>query len=495
MFIFGYSSKQADVQLKRMIEKDQPGALITFARNITTLDQISLVNQRVQAWSTAASGVPLLIMVDQEGGSVARLKVGTSLPSALALGETNDPALIRGYGQALGRLMAKLGFNVNLAPVLDLSDPQSISFIGPRSFGSRPDDVGSLASSFAEGLAAAGVVPTAKHFPGHGGIATDSHRVTPLKLSTLDELLTGDLVPFKHFARGVYPRAVMMAHISYPQIDPSGAPSAFSSVIIEDILRGRLGYDGLVITDDVEMAGASAVGSVEERTVRAIEAGNDMVMIAWSADRQQRARDAVLNAVHHGRISMDRINQSVRRILAYKQKLGVFPKPYETLAQLKSSVDSFSERIKRFNFAKTAKSNIPLRGYLEKNSPVTLLAADYRFFRNFENHYNGPVHFVHLRPDVREELERRLLARPNQLFVFYASGARTATWLNQLTPDIKKRIIVVNANQAGAIDNQRAFLGIFQMNTLAAEAGQWLARFLSEPKTDQNFVRIGDKPN
>ena len=197
MFIFGYSGARPDAALKRLIETEQPGcAWSAFTRNIVSLDQIGNLNQRVQTWSK----VPLLIMVDQEGGNVARLKVGTSLPSALSTGETNDPKLILQYATALGSLMAKLGFNVNLAPVLDLSDPQSISFIGPRSFGARPDGVGAIASAFAKGLANAGLVPTAKHFPGHGGIAADSHQMTPRKLSTLEELVDGDLVPFRYFA-------------------------------------------------------------------------------------------------------------------------------------------------------------------------------------------------------------------------------------------------------------------------------------------------------
>lgn len=480
MFIFGYSGTQPDTGLKRLIEKEQPGALITFARNIITLEQIRSVNRQAQAWSQAISKVPLLIMVDQEGGNVARLKVGTSLPSALSLGETKDPNLIQDYAHALGLLMCKLGFNVNLAPVLDLSDPQSISFIGPRSFGGRPDGVAPLANAFAKGLADSGVIPTAKHFPGHGGIAADSHQTTPRKLSTLEELVSGDLVPFRYFASADFPRAVMMAHISYPQIDPSGAPSAFSSVLIEDVLRGRMKYDGLIITDDVEMNGANIAGTMEERSVRAIEAGNDMVMVAWSAQRQERSLEAVYKAVEDGTIPVARINRSVRKILEYKLRLRDHKEPQESVAMLRASLDKYSQHVKRYNFMKAVTANASLRGYLRHSAPVTLMASDRRFFENFTQQYRGPVRFLQLAPDVRDELETRILSSPSGIFVYYASGTRTARWLNQLTPDIKKHIIVVNANQAGMIDGRRGFLGIFQMNTLAAESGKWLAKFLTD---------------
>lgn len=488
LLIFGYAGTTFEPNqtllspLQKLIKEQQPGALITFGRNIKTLSQIAHMNQQAQIWAKEATGIPLLIMVDQEGGNVARLKVHRSLPSALALGETRDPQLIEQYGEALGVLMQQLGFNVNLAPVLDLSDPNSISFIGPRSFGMQPTDVGLSASAFARGLARGGVIPTAKHFPGHGGVVQDSHRETPRKLSTLEELVESDLIPFQKFAEADFPKAVMMAHIAYPQIDPSGTPAAFSPVFIERVLRQKFHYTGLIITDDVEMSGANIAGTIEDRVVRAIEAGNDMVMVAWSATRQRRAVEALVSAVESGRISEARLEQSLKRILSYKFKLN--QKPYvfdpQKLAVEQARLESFAERVKRSNFAKTTLSNRRLRGSQTQRPTVTVLAADPRFYMEFRQQYGAKAHFEKLTPDSQEDLETQLLSHPEQTFIYYASGAQTARWLNQLTSEVKKRVIVVNTIQAGAIDNRQNYSGVFQLNTSAPESGAWLAQFLTK---------------
>lgn len=483
MLIFGYSGTTAEGSLERIIRNYRPGAIITFSRNITSFDQIRDVNKRAQVWAQAGGGIPLLIMVDQEGGNVSRLRVHPGLPSALALGETKNLDLVEKYGTALGHLMGQLGFNMNLAPVLDLSDPTKLSFIGPRSFGVHPERVGQMTTAFARGLSLSGVIPTAKHFPGHGGVVQDSHRVTPQKLSTLEELINTDLVPFKRFASSPFPRAVMMAHIAYPQIDPSGAPAAFSETFIEDILRQKFKFDGLIITDDVEMSGANIAGSVEERVIRAVEAGNDMVMIAWSAHRQARAFRSLLAAVRAGRIQASRIDQSVRRILSYKQAIRT-PKP-ATQINIRHHLLELAEKVKRFNFLQSATPQTKLRGLLNTREPVTVFASDYRFFEHFKKRYGAGARFIHLAPDSQDQLEEELQQRDDRSFIFYASGIQTARWLNQLTSTTKRRLIVVNTNQAGAIENRQNYLGVFQMNTLAPEAGRWLAEYLTEPRAQR----------
>lgn len=495
LLIFGYAGKSADASLQRLLREQQPGALITFGRNIQSLPQIARLNRQAQAWARTNTGLPLMIMVDQEGGNVARLKVHRSLPSALALGETKDLTLIEQYGEALGKLMHQLGFNVNLAPVLDLSDPFSISFIGPRSFGVQPTDVGQAASAFARGLALARVIPTAKHFPGHGGVVQDSHHETPKKLSTLEELVEGDLIPFQKFAQADYPRAVMMAHISYPQIDPSGTPAAFSPVFIEQVLRQKFHYTGLIITDDVEMSGANAAGSIEDRVVRAIQAGNDMVMVAWSATRQRRALEALMNAVKSGKISQARIDQSLKRIVSYKLQMDQDPiESTRQLATEQTRLELFAEKVKRYNFMKAANANRDLRGSQIARPKVTVFASDPRFFTEFRHYYGAPVHYLRLTPQSQEDLEAELLNNTGQTFVYYASGVQTARWLNQLTGEVKKHLIVVNTIQAGAIQNRQNFQGVFQLNTSAPESGAWLAQFLTDPTVkEQKPFRIGEK--
>lgn len=500
LLIFGYPGTSAQAPLKKLIQDLNPGALITFGRNIQSLPQIAELNRQAQIWAKEKSGIPLFIMVDQEGGNVARLKVRNALPSALAMGETNDPELIESYGEAMGHFMTKIGFNVNLAPVLDLSDPKSITFIGPRSFGRQPGSVGQIAAAFSRGLAMAAIMPTAKHFPGHGGLAQDSHLVTPRKLSTLDELDESDLVPFRNFCHSDYPRAIMMAHISFPQIDPSGTPSAFSPVFIQNVLRENLHFDGLIITDDVEMSGANSAGSLEERVVRAIEAGNDMVMVAWSLKRQYRAVQAILSAVQSGRLSVARIDESLRRILIYKLRLDHNRKNLEStvlaqdLSRLQSKLEFLSEKVKRYNFMKTAATNTKLRGSFAGRATLTVYSSDARFFGSFRYRYGNHLRFVRLTPGALDALESQMLENPDAIYVYYASGDQTARWLNQLTADVKKRIIVVNTIEPGAIENLQNFMGVFQLNTQAPESGRWLAEFLTDATTSElKPFRISEK--
>lgn len=284
-------------QLKDTLETLYPGAIISFKRNIKTPWQTAELNSMAQEISLKNTNLPLLIMVDQEGGVVSRIKTRPYSPSALSIGFTENPSLAKEAGLATGKVLSLVGFNMNLAPVVDISDPFQTNFIGNRSFGKDPHLVKVMGQKFADGLEDSGVLPTLKHFPGHGGSIKDSHYSLPSKLSSEEELLANDLIPFSHFSKGTFPGAVMVAHISFPNIDSSGLPATFSKVLINNVLRERLGFEGLIITDDIEMHGAKIIPSVGERAVRAIEAGNDMVMIAWTKKIKKAAYNALLNAV------------------------------------------------------------------------------------------------------------------------------------------------------------------------------------------------------
>ena len=167
--------------LDSAIRGNKPGAIIVFGRNIKSADQISKLCYSAQAASYEATGVPLLIAVDQEGGNVTRIRTAPPLPSALALGKTRDPALAKEAGHGTGRLLRSLGFNMNLAPVMDVTDPSHDRFIGTRTFGDDPQLVAKMSTAFALGLQESDILPTGKHFPGHGGLNQDSHLGTPTK--------------------------------------------------------------------------------------------------------------------------------------------------------------------------------------------------------------------------------------------------------------------------------------------------------------------------
>ena len=228
LFIFGFTGSNIEKSLKRKINSFSPGAIIVFGRNIKTLKQIRDLNSKAQKLAMENSKIPLLIAVDQEGGQVIRIKTSPSLPSPKTLALTNNDPLVQEVGYVTGRLMVNLGFNMNLAPVVDISEPHQVDFLGNRSFSHKKEVVNKMSIAFSKGLINAGILPTAKHFPGHGGVKADSHLSTPYKQITLTELLFNDLQPYKQMQNQRIPFAIMASHISYPLIDYSKRPASLS---------------------------------------------------------------------------------------------------------------------------------------------------------------------------------------------------------------------------------------------------------------------------
>jgi beta-N-acetylhexosaminidase len=253
------------------------GGAILFTRNFESIAQLRGLTKSIHALRDP----PLLVSVDHEGGRVQRFREGfTAIPAMRTLGERWDRNAAEAAREAarLGRVLAselrESGIDFSFAPVLDL-DFGSSGVIGDRAFHRNPNAVAHLAAEFCEGLAAGGMAAVGKHFPGHGFVAADSHEVLPKDTRTLDQLIADDLVPFKALiARGL--AAVMPAHVVYPAVD--ARPAGYSHVWLQDILRGRLRFDGLVISDDLGMAGALAAGDIVARAEAAVAAGCDAVL-------------------------------------------------------------------------------------------------------------------------------------------------------------------------------------------------------------------------
>lgn len=482
LFILGFPGTTFPGSVKGLLDEFQPGALIIFSRNIVDFPQIQAMNQASQAYSRKLNGVPLFIMLDQEGGAVARIKTSPPVPSALAMGETDDATLVKEVGRVMGGVLHTLGFNMNLAPVLDLGNARRRSFIANRAFASDPGKVTEMSMAFSNGLIESELIPTAKHFPGHGGLVQDSHKSTPIKLSTLEDLEKNELTPFKEFTRLKAPAAIMVAHVAYPNVDPSGLPAAFSSKIIGEILRQNMSFEGLVITDDIEMMGANTAGSVGERAIKAIEAGCDMVMVAWSPARQKRAVIEILKAVKSGRISQDRINQSVRRILRAK----FFHNPSDDseigptlLAEQLTELKSITHKIHRANFEKSfSKYSAPQSLYGE-DQPVVIFSSDDLFVREFQAVApHNPVQALRLTPRSLASVERVLRADPDRVAIYYATGTRTALKLNELPRDQRQRLIVINGAYPGAIEDPSSFRYMIDLNSPDPTSARWLAEKL-----------------
>jgi beta-glucosidase-like glycosyl hydrolase len=241
----------------------------------------------------------------------------TPFPDAAAMGAMQDPYLAFRVGKAMGLELASLGLNMNFAPVLDLGN--SKSFLGNRIWGENVDGVGFPAVSFIRGQRAAGVLDVAKHFPGHGMTNMDSHFGLPQIQKTREQILSQDLAPFR-LAIGEGVLALMTAHVEYPKIAPG--PASLSEVFLTDILRKELGFEGLVITDDLEMDGVKVGASQDygDLALQALKAGSDMILLVWSKERQEAIFQRLEKAVLSGEISEAWLDQKLRRILAVKAK-------------------------------------------------------------------------------------------------------------------------------------------------------------------------------
>jgi beta-N-acetylhexosaminidase len=303
----------------QMINTQGAGGILFFAGNIQSADQIRSLTQQVQHLAP----IPLLLAIDQEGGTVNRFAnlVGPR-PAAAAL---TSPAQANQQGQSDADLLHSYGFNLNLAPVVDvgLSNPQ----LWTRTFGSSPDRVAAMAGAYLEGLQQSGqVTGTLKHFPGLGGTSTDPHLGMPVLDRSRADWESIDLAPYRTLLKQEDVRAILVSHEMLPAVDPN-LPTSLSPKIIDDTLRQEMGYDGVVITDSLYMAALNERWSVAQACVLAIEAGADIVIGPYTTQMVQEAEDALRGAIASGALSRARIDTSVRRILTLKLRMGLIPMP------------------------------------------------------------------------------------------------------------------------------------------------------------------------
>ncbi|MBW2307739.1 MAG: 1,6-anhydro-N-acetylmuramyl-L-alanine amidase AmpD [Deltaproteobacteria bacterium] len=311
---------------RKEIESLGLGFAILFQRDAPGAQEAALLCRELTA---PMSGLPpLMVAVDQEGGRVMRIRQGlTPLPSPARLGMLGERETVTRVASIASRELAALGIFLNLAPVADLAGQPPCPAIGDRSFGAEPELVGNHAGIWVSESQAAGVASCLKHFPGHGSASGDSHLCLPRADKSLECLLAQDIHPFKR-ALSSSPAAVMTAHVVYPALDPD-VPATFSRPIITGLLREQLGFGGLVITDDLEMAAVSNGWELEEAAVRAIEAGADVLLVGRHLGKTNPAlvHRGVMKALDSGRLTPERVDASVLRIMAVKDRYAGPPIP------------------------------------------------------------------------------------------------------------------------------------------------------------------------
>ena len=314
---------EMNVDLEKILTKYKPGGFILFKSNIADFKQ----TQKLLSDIKSVSDIPTMVSVDQEGGRVQRLdkRVGfEEYPPMAEIGKTLDESVAFELGKKMGEELKAIGVDMDMAPVLDIfSNPQN-RVIADRAFGKDSETVKKMALAYADGLSDAKIIPVGKHFPGHGDTFKDSHIDLPVIEKDLNELKRLELIPFIEAVRKKLP-ALMVAHIAVPKITKDNIPSSLSKIMISDLLRNDMGYNGLIIPDSLKMKALSNYFTNEQIYLRCIEAGNDMLLMPQDINE---AYSKISENFYNGKISMDRINASVYRILSVKFDYGLLDKEY-----------------------------------------------------------------------------------------------------------------------------------------------------------------------
>ncbi|MFS8501030.1 MAG: beta-N-acetylhexosaminidase [Caldicoprobacter sp.] len=328
MLMVGFHSTFYDDHIEQLIREYKIGNVILFSRNIEDINQTRELCAQIQSQAIKYTGIPAFISIDQEGGMVVRFhKDVTYLPGNMAVGATYDPANARKVATIAAKELKALGINMNFAPVLDVNNNPLNPIIGVRSYGEDPKKVADFGVSYIKGLQGNGVIATAKHFPGHGDTAVDSHVDLPLVPHDKERLQRVELYTFrKAVESGV--DAVMTAHILFPALEDDRLPATLSYNILTKVLREKLGFNGVIVTDCMEMSAIAKYFGTAAAVVQAIKAGADLVLISHTKETQIGAFNKIKKAVLRGEISIDRIDESVNRILRLKQKYRLFENPY-----------------------------------------------------------------------------------------------------------------------------------------------------------------------
>lgn len=332
VLFIGLPGTRLDKRTRQLLNEVQPGGVVIFGRNVESPEQVALLNAQIRD----AVDHPVIIGIDQEGGLVDRFRqICEPMPSAKAVRDAGSSELAQKFGELSARALRLMGFNMNFAPVLDLSGDNQENGLRGRTFGRAPAEVSRLAGAYLDGLQRARIVGCGKHFPGLGGSDIDSHRRLPIVKHSWEEILERDLVPFMDlmFHRpGEHLYSVMMSHAAFPEVSEflqawfrrtgelpalesfHQLPATISGNVVMRLLRLVLKFDGLIITDDMEMGAVVQALSVAEASLSAIQAGSDMILICEQEANFVAARDAIVEAVEKGQLTVDALERAGRRI-------------------------------------------------------------------------------------------------------------------------------------------------------------------------------------
>jgi beta-N-acetylhexosaminidase len=346
LLIVGFDGTEMSPPLSSLLTRIQPAGVILFARNITGAEQTYKLLKDCQA----RVQTPMFTCVDMEGGTVDRLRnvVGRA-PSAADVFASGDRKLFRKHGKVIGESCRALGFNTDFAPVVDLAFPASRTVMSSRAVSSDPKQAVRYAREFLVGLRSAGVLGSAKHFPGLGEANLDTHHELPNVDKSWKKLWDEDISPYRAMKREL--PMILIGHASYPRVTPAGMPASLSKKWMTDILRKKIGYRGLIVSDDLEMGGVLKAAPIEQAAVQHIRAGGDLCLICHVEEYVVRSYETLVHEAEQDRKFASRAADSIARVLAFKTKSVEIkkrtpPPTAERVEKLTRRLSAFTEQVR-----------------------------------------------------------------------------------------------------------------------------------------------------
>ncbi|XGC80849.1 glycoside hydrolase family 3 protein [Bdellovibrio bacteriovorus] len=488
LFIVGFPQKTITPELEDFFALYKPGSFLLFKRNISSSEQIRELNNSLYRKSYTYTKLPPLIAIDQEGGSVSRLPIKPAPPNALAIGQTQSPLIAEEMGYQTGLFLREVGFNMNLAPVLDVADPLSGSFIGVRSFGADPKLVGEIGVAYSKGLLKARVIPTAKHFPGTGNLKADPHHSVVMNNTPLETLKNVDLKPFEAYADLGENIAVMLSHLIYPALDGSNEPASFSKEISTELLRNKMKYEGLVVTDDLQMQGSKQLLRPEAAALKALQAGADVVMLTWSFADQAKAFDFVKAAVKNNELSEGDLNRKLKRILTVKAFANLYRRDKNLPSLLAGSVLSSKEysAVEENILEKNLRTNLIGKDQNQKRLPTSLekvcvLSPSNTFIVSFKKAFKKETHSILLTSSSgSNEITEWINSTLCTASIIAVTGPKTASAVKTLSQELKENLIVVNLGSPKLIGKEKSYRKVLQLYFNHKDSGKKVAQHLEE---------------
>ena len=345
LMIMGFEGATISANVETLLDTIQPAGVVLFARNIDSADQV----HRLLGDCQDLVQTPLLTCVDMEGGTVDRLRdVVTPAPSAQEVFETGSARLYQEHGRLIGQECRALGFNTNFAPVLDLGFPASDKVMGTRTVSASAQETTQYARAFIRGLKKSRVMACGKHFPGLGEGDLDSHKQMPRIHKEWKDLWKEDLLPYRELRSDL--DLVMVAHAAYPEITGDGLPASLSPKWIQDMLREVLGYQGLVVSDDLEMGGVLSSMPIEQAAIQTIRAGSDIFLVCHSEEKVRSCYESVVREAERDPEFAKQVERAAKRVVGFKKNAPELKKPamvptrYD-VEQLRQEMVEFARRV------------------------------------------------------------------------------------------------------------------------------------------------------